>query len=116
MSKSDIYPIISIDNCYMTKMMITFIMIIKLLYDLIWLVEGEGEEAAEESDEAAPAPSILRDCNLVITRGMRIVVRGPNGAGGLGRIGLGLVGYSNINLLFTLDEVCTILLYHGAEY
>ena len=54
---------------------------------MIWLVEGEGEEAAEESDEAAPAPSILRDCNLVITRGMRIVVRGPNGAGGLGRVG-----------------------------
>lgn len=37
----------------------------------------EGEEAP--SDEAPP--SILRDCNLVITRGMRIVVRGPNGAG-----------------------------------
>jgi predicted ABC-type transport system involved in lysophospholipase L1 biosynthesis ATPase subunit len=37
----------------------------------------EGEEAS--TDEAPP--SILRDCNLVITRGMRIVVRGPNGAG-----------------------------------
>lgn len=34
-----------------------------------------------EVEEAAPSPSILKNCNMVITRGMRVVVRGPNGAG-----------------------------------
>ena len=42
--------------------------------------EGEGE-GVTESNEAQPSPSILKDCNLVIRRGMRVVVRGPNGAG-----------------------------------
>jgi ATP-binding cassette subfamily F protein 3 len=41
-------------------------------------VLADGEENIPGED--AP-PSILKDCNLVITRGMRVVVRGPNGAG-----------------------------------
>jgi ATP-binding cassette subfamily F protein 3 len=48
---------------------------------LAWPPKVIGEGELKVSDDEAPAPSILRDCNLVITRGMRIVVRGPNGAG-----------------------------------
>jgi ATP-binding cassette, subfamily F, member 3 len=52
---------------------------------------GEGETVGDATDgaeaggssllDAPRPPSILKDCNLVIRRGMRIVVRGPNGAG-----------------------------------
>ena len=43
--------------------------------------DQEKREGITESDEAQASPSILKDCNLVIRRGMRVVVRGPNGAG-----------------------------------
>jgi ATP-binding cassette, subfamily F, member 3 len=52
---------------------------------------GEGETVRDATDGAEAGgsslldvprpPSILKDCNLIIRRGMRIVVRGPNGAG-----------------------------------
>jgi ATP-binding cassette subfamily F protein 3 len=39
--------------------------------------DGDGEVSA------APPSPIIRNCNLIIERGMRIAVRGPNGAGEL---------------------------------
>ena len=44
-------------------------------------IPKEGEEGSDYTDEVVSPPSILKDCNLIIRRGMRIVVRGPNGAG-----------------------------------
>lgn len=37
-------------------------------------------------DPSAGTPAVLKDVNILIERGMRIVVRGPNGAGGRTRV------------------------------
>lgn len=49
---------------------------------LAWPAKVAPEGTVQDLElESVTPPSILKDCNLVIRRGMRMVVRGPNGAG-----------------------------------
>ena len=85
--------------------MLTLEQLLSFFYFITSTIFGFLEEGEEAVTDEAP-PSILRDCNLVITRGMRIVVRGPNGAGNYICICVFLESCNLINGVYSVLILC----------